>query len=212
MSVTAYSKTHTLRWPIVDDKGQQLTVLNIHTLSLRTVRELRAEYGLVDGASDGASDAVLMKFEKALLLRSTGLSDSEYLRLCVPDYNSILRHVRAMVNGKAELFLAEQAMAQGKKVAEVDPDAPVLLVPVEDKFKGRVSQIAIQPPTVHLQQEARKHTDPFQQTLVIVSTCTELDFDALLDMHMPDWNTLTERVTDFLSETADFFPTSTAND
>lgn len=75
MSVTAYSKTHTLRWPIVDDKGQQLTALNIHTLSLRTVRELRAEYGLVDGASDGASDAVLMKFEKALLLRSTGLSD-----------------------------------------------------------------------------------------------------------------------------------------
>ncbi|KAB7700829.1 hypothetical protein GBN33_05340, partial [Plesiomonas shigelloides] len=105
MSVTAYSKTHTLRWPIVDDKGQSLTALNIHTLSLRTVRELRAEYGLVDGASDGASDAVLMKFEKALLLRSTGLSDSEYLRLCVPDYNSILRHVRAMVNGKAEPFL-----------------------------------------------------------------------------------------------------------
>lgn len=211
MTTAAYSKLYTLRWPITDDKGNPLVNFNIRTISLRKVRELRADNGL-DDRTDTASEDALMAFEKALLLCSTGLSESEYLRLCTPDYNGILRQVRAMVNGKSELFLAEQSIEKGLTVLPINPDMPALLVPVEDQFKGAISEIAIQPPTVNLQQEARKTSDTFKQSLIIISTCTGLDFETLQDLHMPDWNTLSERVTDFLSETADFFPISTAND
>lgn len=191
-----YFRVHPLRWPITDDKGNQLTNITVYTIPMATSNKIKAEH-------KGDDDADRIANNEAYLRHMTGLTDAEVMRLCMPDYNSLIAMVLSLSNKTTGLLRTED----GKETAS---DSFPLMVPVSDPFKGTVTQIEIQPPTVQMTRLVQEFGGEVRERK-LAALATGLDETVFDQMHMPDWNQLTEVLSDFLSEAADFFPPKTSS-
>ena len=198
----AYTRTHPLRWPITDDKGNLLEKITLHTISLSRSLELNVP------AKEGVSEAArLVAHNEAWLMAMSGLTASELEQLAFPDYNSLMAMMFALSSRQADEIRKHD---QGDQYQAGDPDHPLLLVPVKDPFLGPITQARLRPPTVRMTRLADTFSG-MEREIKLVAAVTELDETTVRSLHMPDWHQLQGRVADFLEQGADFFPPATSN-
>lgn len=194
--IRPYFRTHPLRWPIKDDKGHDITSITVSTIPMATSNQIKAEH-------KGDDDASRIANNEAYLRHMTGLTDTEVMRLCMPDYNSLIAIVLSLSNKTTSLLRAEDGKETGS-------DSFPMLVPVNDPFKGMVTNIDIQPPTVQMTRLVQEFGGEVRDRK-LAALATGLDETIFDQMHMPDWNQLTEVISNFLSEDAGFFPQKTSS-
>jgi hypothetical protein len=145
-------------------------------------------------------------FNVAVFTAHTGLSAAQRGDLTTPDLNSIDQIIRELVMTPSyQLLPAPPGAAR-------NPDEFPLLVPVVDPMSGQepVTVVTMRPPTVRLTDSVRE-LGVFEQERELVATCTDLMPNTVMKLHMPDWLALQTRMSDFLAETADYFPLQTSN-
>lgn len=194
---------HTLRWPLtVDD--EQLTALTLRPILHGEHADLiaRMEAHKADKANEGkplADDEYDHLVFLSLATLATGLDEKTLLKLKKPDFNGLAQRVFELVSAKSLAFMdAEQR-------AEVEPDAPLLLVPVKCSDGITREAIALEVPDLETTQMMRKISDRRERAEFITAKCTGLIAHDLAQLTVPDWNTLQARLNDFLNETGDFF-------
>lgn len=194
--INAYTRTHTLRWPLTD-----LTAVIISTISIGLMRELRAKFKM-DSRDEAEKDK--HGFAVAVFLAHTGLTEEQRGNLTKPDLNSITQHVHELaMKSSSELV---------NNTEKAEADQFTLLVPVVDPIIGKdpVTMVTMRPPTVRLTDSVRELGE-FDQERELVATCTDLMPATVMKLHMPDWLALQRRLNDFLEEPADYFPLQTSN-
>ena len=192
----AYTRTHPLRWPLAG-----LTAVTISTISIGLMRELRAKFKM-DSRDEVEKDK--HGFAVAVFLAHTGLTEEQRGDLTKPDLNSITQHVHELaMKSSSELV---------NNTTQAEADQFPLLVPVVDPVIGTdpVTMVTMRPPTVRLTDSVRELVE-FDQERELIATCTDLMPDTVMKLHMPDWLALQRRLSDFLEETADYFPLQTSN-
>lgn len=192
----AYTRTHPLRWPLAG-----LTSVTISTISIGLMRELRAKFKM-DSRDEVEKDK--HGFAVAVFLAHTGLTEEQRGDLTKPDLNSITQHVHELaMKSSSELV---------NNTTQAEADQFPLLVPVVDRIRGKdpITTVTMRPPTVRLTDSVRELGE-FDQERELVATCTDLMPDTVMKLHMPDWLALQRRLSDFLEETADYFPLQTSN-
>lgn len=168
---------------------EALKEIELNMLSRDTWREVVARGG----------DDVDMVYRE-IIKASSGLSDDDLKRLCMPDYNSLLAKVEDMFGKPSGFWFDVLGVNMGLDDRNVLP----LLKPLETLEWGDIDQIELKYPSVASvdlmnKQPAEKQTD------FIVSDCTGLGPDELGQLSVPDWRALEARVIDFLSQTGSFF-------
>lgn len=193
-----YTKTHPLRWPLVG-----LTAVTVSTVPVGEMRILRAKFKM-DSTDESKRDR--HGFNVAVFSAHTGLTADQRGELTKPDLNSIDKIIHDLVMTPSYEL---QATPPG---AVRNPDEFPLLVPVVDPMRGQepITTVTMRPPTVRLTDSVRE-LGIFDQERELVATCTDLMPDTVMKLHMPDWLSLQTRLTDFLAETADYFPLQTSN-
>lgn len=192
----AYTRTHPLRWPLAG-----LTDVTISTISIGLMRELRAKFKM-DSRDEVEKDK--HGFAVAVFLAHTGLTEEQRGDLTKPDLNSITQHVHELaMKSSSELV---------NNTTQAEADQFPLLVPVVDPIRGKdpITTVTMRPPTVRLTDSVRELGE-FDQERELIATCTDLMPDTVMKLHMPDWLALQRRLSDFLEETADYFPLQTSN-
>ena len=195
---TPFTKTHTLRWPIVDDKGQPIQQVTMRTLTLAQLRAFRKQFGL-DG--DQVSQVQLDAFAGAAICAASGLTDAERGRLATPDYTSLAQISNALAMTPAADF--KPPAAEAGRIP--------LLVPVDDIEHGKVDSYRMQPPTVKATEIVNAAHSGFDRETHIAAICSGLDVSTILTLHMPDWVQLQSEVVNFLEEPAGFYLSTTSN-
>lgn len=206
-----YKRTIPLAFP-VDTASGRLTSLTVSTLPAAQHRGIAQQYDL-NNDPDGFNYA---DFEFDVAQAMSGLPAEALLQLAQPDYNSLMAEVRNLCNNTSRQLL-EDDHAERRKAGEnlpplhFDENEPSLLVPLSDPIAGEVNRYTLRPPSVGLTRQVRGEKDAHKQGMLIASACTGLHHDVLDQFHVPDFNYLMERVSDFLTEKSDFFlkPTST---
>lgn len=193
-----YTKTHPLRWPL-----DGITAVTVSTVSVGEMRDLRAKFNM-----DNPDEAKREKhgFDVAVFTAHTGLTAEQRGDLTNPDLNSIDKIIHDLV-----MTPSYQLLPEVPGVVR-NPDEFPLLVPIVDHLRGKdpVTVVTLTPPTVRLTDSVRE-LGVFDQEREIMAVCTNLMPDAVMKLHMPDWLALQTRLTDFLFETADYFPLQTSN-
>lgn len=194
----AYTRTHPLRWPI-----DGVTSVTISTIPIGELRELRAKFNM-DNPDEAKRDK--HGFNVAVFTAHTGLTAEQRGDLTSPDLNSIDKIIRALV-----MTPSYQLLPEVPGVVR-NPDEFPLLVPIVDHMRGKdpVTVVTMKPPTVRLTDSVRELGE-FDQERELIAVCTSLMPDAVMKLHMPDWLAMQTRLTDFLAETADYFPLQTSN-
>lgn len=195
---TPFTKTHTLRWPIQDDKEQPIKQVTMRTLPLAQLRGFRTQHGFDAGE---VTDAQTEAFLGALICAATGLSDAERGRLASPDYNSL------------RMMSQELVMKPSSKLhpQPENADRIPLLVPLEDPEHGVVDSYQLQPPTVKATEIVNAAHSGFEREVQLAAICTGLDVSTIWNLHMPDWVRVQSEVSNFLDEPAAFYPSPTSN-
>jgi hypothetical protein len=192
-----YTRVHTLRWPLAG-----LSTVTVSTVPIGLLRELRAKFKM-DGHDETERD--MHGFDVAVLLAHTGLTEAQRGELTKPDLNSI----KLLVH---ELVMTPSSELRKDDADQASADDFILLVPVTDPFIGKdpVTKITMRPPTVRL-TDAVRDLGLHEQERELIATCTGLTPETVMTLHMPDWLALQRRLSDFLEETADYFPPQTSN-
>lgn len=193
-----YTKTHPLRWPL-----DGITAVTVSTVPIGEMRELRAKFNM-DNPDEAKRDK--HGFNVAVFTAHTGLTDEQRGDLTNPDLNSIDKIIRELVMTPSyKLLPAVSGVVR-------NPDEFPLLVPIVDHMRGKdpVTVVTMNPPTVRLTDSVRELGE-FDQERELIAVCTNLMPDAVMKLHMPDWLAVQTRLTDFLAETADYFPLQTSN-
>lgn len=198
---------HTLRWPIEDDKGNQLASVTVKSITLEKGDEITKQYPTELPKDDKRSQSELLSAHNdAYLQAMTGLTATEISRLRSPDYNSLMQLVFLLSSSTTEEVLA---YLQGDDYqAQKNPDEQRLLVPVNDAFKGMVSTVHMEPPTVQMTRMVQEFGGRLREEQ-ITAMVTGLDITTIKSLHLPDWLQLSGRVADFLQQGADYFPQPT---
>lgn len=179
-------KPHALRWPILGEQDER-----IESIQLRPLRH-GDHVAAVEKLKD-EDDRLL-----ALLQATTGLPETVLTRLKRPDYNTLARTLLEMVTFNSAYFLADQGVV-------IDPDQPVLLVPVH--AGGRLLEsLSLEVPTLHATRAMAKLKTATERAEFITAHCTGLMLPELSQLSTPDWNQLQERLDSFLNEPAASFP------
>ena len=208
----SYTRKITLVYPLTTATGV-LSELTVSTLSAKQTREIGRKYDTDNDPS--GFHAMDQEFELATAM--TGQPDDVIAQLKKPDYNSLTAQIDRLTNYNSEELLAEDTDEQREAGNAVIPlafnkDNPPLLVPVNDPITGDITHCQMQPPTVGLTRQLRNEKDAHKRGMMVASTCTGLHPDIIDQFHMPDFNYLMERVTDFLSQPGAFFQTETLTD
>lgn len=193
---TPYTKSHPLRWPAAG-----LTEVTVSTVPLTEIRKLRAKFHMDD---PDKTKRDFHGFDVAVFKIHTGLSDDQRGAIKQPDLNSITQIIADLVLKPSYELVPSQAPA--------DPDTFPLLVPVIDVMRGQdhITLLKMAPPTVRMTDVVRQLGE-FERERELVAVCTEILPNTVDQLHMPDWVALQRRVSDFLDETADYFPPQTSN-
>lgn len=193
-----YTKTHLLRWPI-----NGLTEVIVSTVQVGEMRDMRAKFNM-DSPDEAKRDKY--GFNVAVFTAHTGLTADQRGELTKPDLNSIDQIIHELVMTPSyELQPASPGVVR-------NPDEFPLLVPVIDHIRGKdpITVVTMTPPTVRLTDSVRE-LGIFDQEREVMAVCTNLMPDVVMKLHMPDWIAMQTRLTDFLAETADYFPLQTSN-
>lgn len=193
-----YTKTHPLRWPI-----NGLTEVIVSTVQVGEMRDMRAKFNM-DSPDEAKRDKY--GFNVAVFTAHTGLTADQRAELTKPDLNSIDQIIHELVMTPSyELQPASPGVVR-------NPDEFPLLVPVIDHMRGKdpITVVTMTPPTVRLTDSVRE-LGIFDQEREVMAVCTNLMPDVVMKLHMPDWLAMQTRLTDFLAETADYFPLQTSN-
>lgn len=194
-----YTRNHPLRWPI-----DGMSSVTVTTVPIGVMRELRAKFHM-DDPDPAKQDKY--GFSVAIFKLHTGLDDRQRGDLTKPDLNSITQHITELV-----LTPSYDLVPAASGVPRTEDQFP-LLVPVVDVMRGKepVTVVTMRPPTVRLTDSVRELGE-FERERELIATCTDLQPDTVMSLHMPDWIALQRRLSDFLDETADYFPLPTSND
>ncbi|WP_394179608.1 phage tail assembly protein [Marinomonas posidonica] len=176
--------THTLVWPTQSDKSDPITRVHCQPLTMGQHRELSEKHK--------DNDTQLLR---ACISASTGLSDKEIKNLVTPDYTSIQNHVLELMNSTASHFIE----------GEFDNTAPSLLIPIQSDSGQQKTQYTLKPPTVATTDLMDTHTNEWERTIFLSSSCTGFSQSELERLSLPDWNQLQERLIDFLQQPAAYF-------
>lgn len=208
-----YSREITLAFPLITSTGP-LNLITVHTLPAKQAREIGKKYDLKNDP-DGFNRMDYL-FELAVVM--TGLEESVLAQLATPDYNSLSDVVIALTQYTAQQLREEdleKRRAAGERIPYQVPDesdAPELLEPVDDPIAGTITSYRLRPPQVGLTRQVRAERDAHKQGMMVASACSGLHHDVIEQLHMPDFNTLMERVSDFLTEKSDFYRKPTLTD
>ena len=195
---TPFTKIHTLRWQIADDKGQPIQQVTMRTLPLTQLRGFREQHGL---DADHVTETQSEVFLGAVICAATGLTETERGRLASPDYNSLKLISKELVVNPTSVL---------NPTAKKD-DRIQLLVSVEDPEHGVVDSYQLQPPTVKATEIVNAAHPGFEREVQLAAICTGLDVSTIWNLHMPDWVQLQSEVGNFLDEPAAFYPSPTSN-
>ncbi len=183
----------TLRWPVKDDKDQEMKLLVLKPISRESHKAILDEVGTEDERKI---------FEKFAAV-SCGLTADEVKRLKFPDYNSMIRHLSDYVARPSSFFFEQD----GKKLCD---DSPELLVPIKGDNGQTISLIELKVPTVQTVDIMNALPDQDAKTEWLTEDCTGLSKAELNRLSTQDWNQLQGRLNDFLNKTADFFLAETS--
>lgn len=194
MSQTAYTPpTHTLRWPIDDDKSNSLTLITFKLLSISQHKALVKQH-------EGQDKAL----ERAVICESTGLTLAEVGKLVTADFNTIKHQVFTLTGSNAE-DIAKLSKATENASKDMHP----LLVSIKGDDGQDITQYRLKPPTVATTDVMESYQDEWEKTLFISTSCTGLGKHQIESLSLPDFNQLQERLIDFLHKSADYFPLET---
>lgn len=146
------------------------------------------------GIPDDDDDA---RFE-ALAVLATGLSVEAIECLKRPDYVSLSQYVHVYVTKTSTEYQS----------APVDPDRPVLLIPLSAGGLERES-LTLQMPAIKAVKVMKKLANADQRAEWITAHCADLMVDDVRALSVPDWNLLQERIGDFLNRPASYFQSVT---
>lgn len=179
----------TLRWPVTNEDGQTLTVLELRAFNVAEHRAALARAGDDEDA----------RFEQLAVL-ATGQPLEVIEELKRPDYVSLSKRLSEYVNLPASYF-------SGKKPA--DPDDAPLLVPIK-VFGRELERLAIEVPTMKATKVMLKMKTDAERTDFISSHCTGIAPTEITRLSVPDWTQLQVRLDDFLNKPAAFFQSATS--
>lgn len=198
-----------LRWPLTLDDGQVLNELPLrpilhkeHKTLIAALDDQKAARAGNGDEMDGAEYDELAFLGLATL--TTGQPESVILKMKRPDFNALTVRVQKMVSLTSHHFMtAEQQRASTK-------DSPVLLVPLKASDGVTYERIELEVPDLMTSRMMRKFKDRLERAEFLTAKCTGLIAHDLHQLTVPDWNTLQQRVGDFLNETAESFPLPTS--
>lgn len=192
-----YTRSHSLRWPL-----PTVSTVTVSTVTIGLMRKLRAEFNM---DSDNEPEKDVHGFKVAVFKAHTGLDDQQRGALAQPDLNSIDKIISDLV------LMPTYDLVKEKKAP--NPDTFKLLVPVVDPMQGseHITELTMLPPTVRLTDSVRE-LNGFARERQLVAECTKLMPEVVDKLHMPDWIATQMRLSDFLDETADYFPPQTLSD
>lgn len=208
-----YSRTIPLLNPIKTDKAE-LKEIVVRTVTAKQVRVAGENYDLEHDPEGFA----LMDYMFDLAILMTGLSETDLSMLSTPDYNSLKDEVRKLAYSTSEELLREDfardrlAGKRGGKEPEFSLEEPSLLVPIKDEIAGEIKSYRLNPPTVGLTRKLRNEKDGHKRGMAISAQCTGLHPDIIDQFHMPDFNYLMGKMSDFLTEGSAFFQKQTSTD
>jgi len=188
MSKTAIFKpaSLTLRWPIQDEKNNEITTLNLAAI-------FHCDHAKVL-ADDPDERTAFAEFARL----SCGLSAVEVKRLKMPDWNALKLKLSDLVSKGSDFFFAQSDI-------KINPEKPQLLIPIQGDDGGTIECIELQVPSVETTDLMQKQADGEARSRFITMSCTGLSANELDRLSSPDWNYLQGRINDFLNETADYF-------
>lgn len=183
-TIDAYS----LHWPLTAADGT-----TIDTLALKPI--LHGDHARIIDAYNDDDDRLIQ-----LLSVSSGVDTSVLEELRRPDYNSLAVRIAELVTQDAAHFM------DSDRAAHQDPDAPELLLPITVNGE-QITSVTLSVPTLKASRLMSKYKTAYERAEFITAHCTGLMLPDLALLSVPDWNTLQERINDFLNETADSFQT-----
>jgi len=187
---------HTLLCPITIPADPKVT--GSEPVTIREIEFKPFTYGAYKEALRNIpEDDEDARFE-ALAALATGLSVEAIDCLKRPDYVSLSQHVHLYVTKTSTHYQS----------APVDPDLPVLLIPLSAGGVARES-LALQMPAIKAVKMMKKMATADQRAEWITAHCAELMADDVRALSVPDWNLLQERIGDFLNRPASFFQSVT---
>ena len=176
-----------LRWPIQSDNGDSITNLTLNVINhgdhanvLADTTEEREAFGRFAGLS-------------------CALSASEVKRLKMPDWNTLRLKLSDLVAKGSDFFFKRDGVT-------IDTDHPQLLIPIIADDGRKIEKVELQVPSVETTDLMQKQPDDNARSLFISMSCTGLSKSELDRLSAPDWNYLQGRISDFLNETADYYP------
>lgn len=184
-------ETLTLRWPIKDDKGNDITTLTLGAIYHGDHAEVLA--------GDPEEREAFAQFARL----SCGLSANEVKHLKMPDWNALRLKLSDLVAKGSDFFFKRAGVA-------IDTDKPLLLIPIQGDDGRTIEAVELQVPSVETTDLMQKQPNAEARSQFITMSCTGLSHDELNRLSAPDWNYLQGRINDFLNETADYFPAGTS--
>ena len=221
-------KTLPLNWPIQSAQGAQINEVSINFITMLQHRKLVA-----DNQKNEETEEALIR---AIVQESISISHAETKHLSRPDFNSVRNEV-VNLNGRSSLHIFEKRFSEEakklskelkelvkskadedtiaklqKKIDEckLDYDNPELLVPITGDDGNEISSYRILPPTVDTTDMMEEYQDLYDKTIFVSMKCTGLSQEELESLSVPDWNLMQERLSDFLTESADYFRQETS--
>lgn len=180
-------ETLPLRWPIKDEKNNEVTSLTLNAIA-------HGDHAKVL-ASDPEEREAFAEFARL----SCGLTATEVKRMKMPDWNALRLKLSDLVSKGSDFFLQKAGVT-------IDPERPQLLIPIQGDAGNTIDHVYLQVPSVETTDLMQKQPDSEARSQFITMACTGLSNDELNRLSAPDWNYLQGRINDFLNETADYFP------
>ncbi len=198
-----------LRWPLTLDDGQVLKELPLrpilhkeHTTLLAELDDQKAARAANGDAMDDAEFDDIAFLGLATL--ATGQPENVILQMKRPDFNALAERVYKMVALTSHHFMTAEQQRTSTK------DNPLLLVPLKASDGVTYERIELDVPDLMASRMMRRIKDRVERAEFITAKCTGLIAHDLHQLTVPDWNTLQNRVNDFLNETAESFPLPTS--
>jgi len=186
----------TLAFPITV-AGETLTELPLRLLT-------KGEHGEVwnahaEGNEVPAENAMALYLGLGALV--TGLPEATLRKLKRPDYNSLSLAIQRQSQHGAGEF--------DKSLPGDDHERLKLLQPITDADGEVIEELRLEVPDVEtsLAMERIPLTAGDKRNWYLNQKCTRLGRDELDRLSLPDWNSLQERLTDFLAEAGESFST-----
>lgn len=135
-------------------------------------------------------DTFTQEEKEALVMASTGLNQEELDSLSNPDW-------LALYDASYDFY-----RQTGYQLANVEQDDTAKEVAL---YFSNERQVSFEFPTLKLSKMANKISDDIQRACFIVANLTDLEEDEIMAMPLPDYRSLVNAATNFLTKPAAYF-------